>query len=118
MYVFILSSFSSSCSRRSFCGIDFFFKVCFSFFFFRFQLIINLLVLQNNFYLSIFNGRKNWIDLLITNISHEDEKREREKICSFFRFWKCNNNLPKIVLQNFVILFKNNTGFLLNLKNI
>jgi hypothetical protein len=77
-----------------------------------------LLVLQNNFYLPIFNGRKNWIDLLITNISHEDEKREREKICSFFRFWKCNNNLPKIVLQNFVILFKNNTGFLLNLKNI
>jgi hypothetical protein len=55
---------------------------------------------------------------LYQHISHEDGKWEREKICSFFRFWKCNNNLPKIVLQNFVILFKNNTGFLLNLKNI
>jgi hypothetical protein len=96
MYVFILSSFSSSCSRRSFCGIDFFFKVCFSFFFFRFQLIINLLVLQNNFYLSIFNGRKNWIDLLITNISHEDEKREREKFALFLGFGNATTIFPKL----------------------
>jgi hypothetical protein len=92
--------------------LSFFFKYVLFLFLFSF-LANNLLVLQNNFYLSIFNGRNNWIDLLITNISHEDEKRERKKICSLFRFWKC-----KIVLQNFVILFKNNTGFLLNLKNI
>jgi hypothetical protein len=43
-----------------------------------------MLVLQNNFYLSIFNGRKNWVDLLITNISQQDGKRERKKKMALF----------------------------------
>jgi hypothetical protein len=70
--------------------------------FFRFRFFIFfflstnkiLLVLQNNAFYQFLMEEK--IGTIITNISQQEGKREREKKnWLFFKFWKCNNNLPK-----------------------
>jgi hypothetical protein len=73
--------------------LSFFFKYVFFFFSFSAN---NLLVLLDNFYFKIFNGRMDWIDLLIKIFHMKMENGNGKNFLFFLGFGNATTIYPKL----------------------